>query len=232
VTAERSTGLTIAAWLLVATAGVTAGPSQVKPPSDNYDELFARYLQLARETPPAGATDAWAWMNGLAADRRARHVNDLVTIHVVESITGSGTADSALAKASDASAALPGLFGLEKKLPGFIDPSALVGTKSDNSFKGSGTTTRVGTLTAIMTARVADVLASGDLVVEGVREIEINGDRQIVVLSGVVRVADISAGNVVASTSIGQLRIRYFGRGLMKDNLTPGWLTRVLNKIF
>ena len=76
------------------------------------------------------------------------------------------------------------------------------------------------------------MLPSGDLVVEGVREIEINGDRQMVVLSGVVRVADIAPGNVVLSTSVGQLRIRYFGRGLMKDNLQPGWLIRVLNKIF
>ena len=34
------------------------------------------------------------------------------------------------------------------------------------------------------------------------------------------------------STAIGQMRIRYFGRGLIKDNLHPGWLVRVLNKIF
>ena len=43
---------------------------------------------------------------------------------------------------------------------------------------------------------------------------------------------DISPGNVVLSTSLGQLQIRYFGRGLMKDSLSPGWLIRVLNKIF
>ena len=83
-----------------------------------------------------------------------------------------------------------------------------------------------------MTARVSDVLPNGDLVVEGVREIEINGDRQFVVLTGVVRAADIGQSNVVLSTAIGQLQIRYFGRGLMKDNLKPGWLIRVLNKVF
>ena len=83
-----------------------------------------------------------------------------------------------------------------------------------------------------MTARVSDVLPNGDMVVEGVREIEINGDRQIVVLTGVVRGADVDRSNIVLSTSIGQLRIRYFGRGLIKDNLKPGWLVRVLNKVF
>jgi len=47
-----------------------------------------------------------------------------------------------------------------------------------------------------------------------------------------VRTADIGPGNVVASTAVGQMQIRYFGKGLMKDNLNPGWLIRALNKVF
>jgi len=42
----------------------------------------------------------------------------------------------------------------------------------------------------------------------------------------------VSADNIVSSPSIGQLRIRYFGQGLMKDNLKPGILIRLLNKLF
>jgi flagellar L-ring protein FlgH len=199
--------------------------------ADNYDEQFERFLREARSTA-AKPGDNWGWMTGLSLDQRARRVNDLITIRVVESIAASGTADSALAKASDAKASVGSLFGLEKKLPSIIDPTNLAATKSDTTFKGSGTTNRTGDLTANLAARVSEVLPNGDLVVEGVREIEINGDRQIVVLSGVVRVADIAPSNTVLSTQIGQLRIRYFGRGLMKDNLKPGWLVRVLNKIF
>ena len=41
-----------------------------------------------------------------------------------------------------------------------------------------------------------------------------------------------SPGSRLPSTAIGQMRIRYFGRGLIKDNLQPGWVVRVLNKIF
>ena len=79
---------------------------------------------------------------------------------------------------------------------------------------------------------MAEVLPNGDLLVEGVREIEINGDRQVVVLTGVARVVDIGPGNVIPSSVLGQLSIRYFGRGLTKGSLTPGWLVRVLNKVF
>jgi flagellar L-ring protein precursor FlgH len=218
----------LAVWTLTA----TAVPAQDRATSDRYDEQLARYLESARQqasVPPSGTSD---WINNLMGDNRARRVNDLVTIRVIESITAAGSADSTLSKQSNASAALPSLFGLESKLPSLVDPTNLASAKSDTGFKGAGTTTRAGELTAVVTGRVAEVLPNGDLFIESVREIAINGDRQVVVLTGVARVADISPGNVVLSTSLGQLQIRYFGRGLMKDSLSPGWLIRVLNKIF
>ena len=201
------------------------------PPADNYDALLAAYLQEARAQLTA-PTPAALWMAGLMGDLRARNVNDLVTVQVVETITAQGSADSSMDKSSKGSASVANLFGLESKYPGWLDPTSLASLGASTTFKGGGNTSRSGSLSAVMTARVADVLPNGNLVLEGVREIEINGDRQIVVLTGVVRTADIGPGNVVTSTAIGQMRIRYFGRGLIKDNLQPGWLVRVLNKIF
>lgn len=218
----------------VATLGAAAekdSKAKAAQTSDSYDELFARYLAMARAQPQR-APEQNQWLNGLMLDLRARQVNDIVTIRVDESIVGTGTADSNLSKKSSGSAALPSFLGLETQIPGFIDPTNLAGVNSSTGFKGAGSTTRAGALTATMTARVADVLPNGDLVIEGVREIDINGDRQIVVLTGVARVADVTPGNVIASSALGQLRIRYFGKGLMKDSLSPGWLIRVLNKIF
>ncbi len=214
-------------------AGKRSGATATPPPSDVYDVLYARYLESARRTPPAPAAGpSIDWMSNLGLDRRARALNDLITIRVVENIEGTGSADSALDKNSSASAGVGSLFGVTKKLPSVIDPSSLASTSSDSKFQGSGATSRSGTLSATITARVMEVLPNGDLVLEGAREIDINGDRQMVVLSGVVRPSDVSDQNVVLSPSIGQLRIRYFGRGLMKDNLKPGWLIRVLNKVF
>lgn len=201
-------------------------------PTDNYDELYQRYLQAARTTSDAGAGVNVNWMASLASDTRARLVNDLLTIRVVENISASGTAGSNLDKNSKASASVTQLFGLEEGFPSWLDPTNLVSGASSTDFKGSGATNRTGQLSAVMTVRVAEVLPNGDLVLEGAREMEINGDRQIVVLTGVVRSVDVPRSNVVPSTLVGQLRIRYFGRGLIKDNLQPGWLIRVLNKIF
>ena len=96
--------------------------------------------------------------------------------------------------------------------------STLTGNSYDNT----------GELSATLSARVIEVLPNGDLALEGVREVDINGDIQILVLTGVVRTSDIRPGNIVPSTAVGQMRIRYFGRGLMRDNLKPGWIVRVL----
>ena len=225
-------GKRIAPFVVAMMTVAAAAGAQNNKRSDNYDQVFEQYLRQARATAETPRANDWSWMSNLVLDHRARNVNDLLTIRVIESISASGSADAATSKSSSAALGITSLFGIEKKLPDFIDPTSLVAGAADTDFKGSGATTRTGELTAMMTARVADVLPNGDLVVEGVREIDINGDRQIVVLTGVVRTYDINSANVVMSTSIGQLRIRYFGRGLTQDNLKPGWLIRALNKVF
>lgn len=219
----------VLAALMVVLAGNIAAAGQKK--NDNYDQAFEAYLATARSLPATTAA-ATPWMATLFADLRARNVNDLVTVHVIENINASGSADAALDKNSDGNVGVRSVFGNDAKFADWFDPTALARWSASTEFQGSGATTRSGALSAVMTARVTEVLPNGDLVLEGVREIEINGDRQIVVLNGVVRPADINPGNVVPSTAVGQMRIRYYGRGLMKDNLSPGFLVRIFNKIF
>jgi flagellar L-ring protein FlgH len=218
--------------LLTATPALAQKAQKVEKPSDNYDELYAKYLAAARTQPVTRSAPDSSWMTGLMGDLRARRVNDLVTVRVVESVSAAGSADSSLDKDSKSSASLTKMFGVETKFPGWLDPTSLAAGSSNTTFKGGGQTQRAGELTATISARVVEVLPNGDLALEGVREVDINGDLQMIVLSGVVRTADIGPGNVVPSTAIGQMRVRYFGRGLIKDNLQPGWIIRILNKIF
>lgn len=220
-------------WVgVVLAASVVAAPAaaQDSKAREDYEAQLARHLKTARATTPTGGGDVW--MSGLFSDLRARRVNDLVTVRVVENVTAAGSADSALDKTSSGSASLTKLFGVESRLPSWLDPTSLAAANAATQFSGSGSTTRAGSLSAVITARVIEVLPNGDLVLEGIREVDINGDRQFVVLSGIVRVRDIGPGNVVPSTAVGQMQIRYFGKGLIKDNLKPGWVVRFLNKVF
>jgi len=199
-------------------AVVSVAPAAAQ--SGDYDEAYTEYLSSART--PSGAVAPW--MGDLMSDPTARRINDLVTIDVVESVIAAGSADSQLSKGSNANVSMPDPIAeyLGKFLP----------ITSDTGFTGSGGTSRSTNLLATITARVVEVLPSGDLVVEGIREIGINGDRLVVVLSGVIRPVDIQPGNVVPSTRVGQLRIQSVSQGLIKDNLAPGWIVRILNKVF
>jgi flagellar L-ring protein precursor FlgH len=195
-------------------------PTVLPAQTTDYDSEYTRYLIEARRTP----SPKNAWMMDLAADRIARRQNDMVTIQVVESLSATGSADSSVGQRSSANMSMPSPTAkwLAKLFP----------VSNETDFEGAGGTTRTTELTAMLTARVAEVMPNGDLVIEGIREVEINGDRTVVVLTGVVRPADIQPGNVVLSPQVGQLRIRSLSQGLIKDSLEPGWLVRVLNKIF
>ncbi len=206
--------------------------AEKKVKADNYDEVVSRYLETARLQASAAPADPNQWINAMYGDRRARQVNDLVTIRVIETVTASGTAASGLSKKGSANVGVTSLFGLDSKLPDSISPDSLVGAANETGYQGGGNTTRSGALSAVITARVAEVLPNGDLVLEGIREVDINGDRQIIVLTGIARSQDVGPGNTLLSPAIGQLRIRYFGKGLMKDSMSPGWLIRIINKIF
>lgn len=164
------------------------------------------------------------WANSLLLDHRARQTGDFVTVQIVENISASGSADANLDKASKTGGALP--------WPIPSGWSRALQSSNDSKFAGGGTTSRAATITATMSARVIGTQPNGDLSIVGVREIVINGDRQFVTLSGIVRQSDIAKGNFVTSATIGDLRIQYSGQGFMKDNLSPGWLVRFLNKIF
>lgn len=242
MTAKRSTtraAIALGGGLLFLTPAVlfaqSAAPAAKKGDAapvqtpDSQDKALARYLEAARALPPA---DPNAWMQGLSLDLRARRVNDIVTVRVEENIAASGSSDAAIGKTTSTGAGISTMLGLQNKIPAGVGLGDLASTSSATDFKGSGSTNRASVLTATLSARVAQVLPNGDLLVEGVREIEINGDRQVVVLTGVARVVDIGAGNVVSSSNLGQLSIRYFGRGLTKNSMSPGWLVRILNKVF
>ena len=236
----RSIIAVLVASLVLAAAPVraqdaqTAAAAEAAPLTDeDYDELFQRFLEVARrQEAPSDTRVDYSWMTDLALDVRARRVKDIVTVRVIESISGSGAADSAVSQGGSATASMSNFFGLENTFPASIDPTNLVNTLTKTDFEGEGATNRTGTLNATVTTRVSEVLPNGDLVLEGVREIVVNGDRQMVLLTGVVRQEDIGPNNVVLSPVVGQIRIQYFGEGLMKDSLEPGWITKILNKIF
>jgi flagellar L-ring protein precursor FlgH len=63
---------------------------------------------------------------------------------------------------------------------------------------------------------VTHVLPNGYLVVEGTKEIQLNAERQLVVVRGVARPADL-LNNVIRSDRLAQLEVRVNGKGVVGD---------------
>ena len=76
------------------------------------------------------------------------------------------------------------------------------------------------------------VRPNGNLFIKGTREIKVNSETQYIILSGLIRPEDISPGNTILSSYIGNAKIEYSGDGSISDKQKPGWLTRIVDFIW
>jgi flagellar L-ring protein FlgH len=164
----------------------------------------------------------------LFRDPKARFVNDIVIIHVVESTQASSTADAKNSKNTSATAAVDSLFGLQKKVK---ELPTLAGATTTGAYEGKGSTTRATSVTTDVAARVVDVLPNGYLVVDAVKDIRLNNENQSIHVTGVVRPEDISRGNIVLSSAVSQMTVQLHGKGVVSQSLSPGFLYKLLTSI-
>ena len=165
-------------------------------------------------------------------DKKALRVGDIITVRIIENAEASNTADTDLSRKSSANASFNTFFGRKKFLDLFKLGDDLLNTSSDNSHKGSGSTTRSGQLTATMTAVVREVLPNGNLVVQGTREVLVNHEQQFITLTGIVRPQDITRDNVVLSTQLADANISIGGLGVVADKQRSGWGTWIFDFIW
>ena len=170
-------------------------------------------------------------------DLRAYKVGDLVTVNIVETSKASKKAGTNSSRDSSISAGIDNALGWENKLgrigiPEVFDKTAMFKGSIKNSSQGAGSTSRDESMTASITARVMQVRPNGNLFIKGTREIKVNSETQYIILSGLIRPEDISPGNTILSSYIGNAKIEYSGDGSISDKQKPGWLTRIVDFIW
>jgi flagellar L-ring protein precursor FlgH len=202
------------------------------------------------QTPAPIRHEGSLWQeNGLLSDMFedpiARNVGDIVTIKIEESSKATNQANTKTGRGSSLEAGIDQLFGLENwyqnhvldwysdswpKINPFGNPSVKGSMTSE--FDGSGTTTRSGGLTAFMTAKITEVLPNGNFKIVGSRELLVNNENQLIILSGIIRPRDITPDNIILSTYISDAKIAYSGSGIIDDRQRPGWLANLLNTVW
>jgi len=227
--------------LLIAFSGCT-GMHVRKDPTEGITDILNfenDENDLVLTTPGSLYSDVTA--NGmLFLDHKARRKNDIVTVKIMESSKASDSATTKASKKTGASAGVSNVFGFEtegsidKMFPAYRQPTpaSLVKASVDNSFDGSGTTTRQGTLIAMITAVVTRVLPNGNLVIQGSREVTINAEKQIISVKGIIRPKDIGPDNTILSTAIAQAELKYGGKGFISEKQREGWAMRIFNWVW
>ena len=123
-------------------------------------------------------------------------------------------------------------FGKVTHLGGGSDGGNLIDTSFENSTKGEATSDRSGQVTASIAARVTEVMPNGNLSIFGRRAMKVDNEVQYIMVSGIVRPEDIDSDNRVASTSLADSRIEYYGKGALADKQKSGWGTRIIDNIW
>jgi len=163
----------------------------------------------------------------LYSDKKAHKAEDVITVLVVENSHATNDSKTATDKNQDASINVGGGTGTLD----FI-PSMGAGAKINQRYDGQGKTSRAGEVKATVSARIVRVLENGNLLVEGHKEVEVNSEKEILKVSGLVRPEDISADNTVFSSKLADARIQYSGQGDLHQASRPGVLARFFNWLF
>jgi flagellar L-ring protein precursor FlgH len=219
--------------LPIACAAAPAGAATKKKPKPPEPTALERYVEqataaarAANDASPGSLWSSGALLTDLARDLLASRVNDTVTVLVAENASAVSTGNVQTARTSSATASITGLAGPQKAAGTLAN---LLGTSGNQQLQGSGTIGRTTVISTTLGTRVVNVLPNGYLVIEGVKEIKVSSEEQLITVRGVVRPADLGPNNVVQSDLIAQLEVSVNGKGVVGDAIRrPNFLYRAL----
>jgi flagellar L-ring protein FlgH len=196
-----------------------------------------RTCGLALALLPVAASAQSLWRDEASkpmyADKRAASVGDILTILVQESTSSSKDNKTETAKKSGLDASLETFF-YSPAASGFLTkggqmPAVKFNSKSD--FAGGGAINNSEKLSARAAVTVMDVLPNRNLVVEGRRETQVSGEKQTMVLRGVVRPEDVLGNNTIYSYNVADATIQIISKGTITDSQRKGWFHKIWDKV-
>lgn len=174
----------------------------------------------------------------ISAQKQRFEVGDFVTVLVREAIDAETMSDTDTKKESDVGAtasAAANAFLLKdsgSKL-GFLDAADLpnYSLQHDGEFKTNGKTARGNSLTMTVTCVVTEVLANGNIMLEGEKVTTVNREKSKIKIAGMVRARDVGTDNTVSSNQMAGATIQLTGEGPLWNNQRRGFFTKFFDFI-
>ncbi|NQY20323.1 MAG: flagellar basal body L-ring protein FlgH [Campylobacteraceae bacterium] len=174
----------------------------------------------------------------LFADKKDLQVGDIIQVTILEQLNGttSNSRDLSSKRKNNLQGGLvtslnagPLTSGLKK-----FNNNLGFGIKSDSSssFEALAESTLNEYFKTIVSVIIQETYQNGNYYIKGSKEMLLDGQRQEIKISGVIRPYDIKTDNSIDSTQIANLKILYIKAG-EEDNVTHmPWGTKILNFIW
>ena len=170
---------------------------------------------------------------------RNYRVGDLITVLLNESTQANRQQSGNVIRESSNDVIPSGLtskvLGIPEKILGSKGIGALDGlnlnsAKIDNT--NTGLANQEATLSGAVSVTVVEVLANGNLMVRGEKQLAFTEGSEIIQISGILRPNDVSPNNMVQSRRLANAQISYRGTGDMANASKAGWGTSALLKLW
>lgn len=214
--------------ILITTCAITLiGCAGVTPSTITSTSASVRPAAAERSMPMSGAIYTERTYRSMFEDRRASKVGDVITIMITEK---SATNKSGSTKSENTGSAINNIGSL-----GGLSANALKNANVNGSGERTSETTDTGNITnaftSSLTVTVVDVLESGNLVVQGEKQIGYDRGADFIRFSGVVSPQLIAKGNVISSTQVADARIEYRTNTQVDQSAVASMMNRLFYSI-
>ena len=178
----------------------------------------------------------------LFADKKDLQVGDILQVIVSERLKNDSKNTRAITKAS--TTALGGGVlspttgitlgnGIQTKVNKFNSTLGLgFNSSTTNSFAGASTSKQDEAFITTISTIIEQTYQNGNYFIKGSKELLIDGQKQTIEISGVIRPYDITPENTIKSEQLANLKIRYIKNGDENDSNHQGWGTKLIKNIW
>ncbi|PIT82042.1 flagellar basal body L-ring protein FlgH [Limnohabitans sp. 15K] len=236
--------LSVAIVLALGLSGCASNPTPMA-----HTPQFAPVLPVTLEKPYMATG---AIYNGRKSDNwfgrvRVYNVGDVITVLLNESTQAGRTQKGSVTRTAS-NDVIPSVGnapnGLNARVQNMRLPTKILGTqlsgilggvdlsKANIKSEGGGEADQQASLIGDVSVTVAEVLANGNLMVRGEKQLALTEGAEIIQVSGIIRPEDISPNNTVQSRRLANAQIAYRGTGDMANAAKAGWGTNALMKFW
>ncbi|QDF30117.1 flagellar basal body L-ring protein FlgH [Halarcobacter anaerophilus] len=173
--------------------------------------------------------------SSLFADKKDLQIGDIIQVQIDESLYSNSHNKRELS--NDRNSSLGGGVvtagqnnGLASKIAKSLNPVTNLGFESNSSVENDGEvkTKLDETFSTSVSAIIEETYQNGNYYISGTKEILIDGQKQSLTLTGVIRPYDITSDNSVDSSQIANLKILYEKDGEEQDVMHVPWGLKII----